>query len=66
VVDFIWFHEDYLELFGASGLRLLEEHRPLASADEPWPWQAELAVPPWVIYVLEAGAPQPPSAARGP
>jgi hypothetical protein len=33
-------------------MRLVEECRPLGRADEPWPWEAELTIPPWVIYVL--------------
>ncbi len=56
VVDYIWFHEDYLRLFAGARVRLIEQHRPLAAQAEPWPWQAELAIPPWVIYVLEAEA----------
>ena len=62
IVDFIWFHEDYLQLFAAAGVRLLQQHRPLAKEDEPWPWQAELAVPPWVIYVLAPEAAGRPGA----
>ena len=52
VVDYIWFHDDYLRLFEAAGLRLIAEHRPLGTAGEPWRWESELSVAPWVIYVL--------------
>jgi SAM-dependent methyltransferase len=52
VVDFVWFHEDYLRLFTAAGLDLIECHKPLGREDEPYHWQAELRVAPWVIYVL--------------
>jgi SAM-dependent methyltransferase len=52
VVDYLWSHEDYLRLFLASGLELLEHHRPLGRRDEPFEWQAELDTAPWVIYVL--------------
>jgi hypothetical protein len=55
VVDYIWFHEDYLRLFAAAGLRLLEQHCPLGTQGEPWPWKSELSVAPWVIYVLSGG-----------
>ena len=52
VVDYIWFHEDYLRLFNAAELRLIAQHRPLGTEGEPWPWKSELSVAPWVIYVL--------------
>jgi SAM-dependent methyltransferase len=52
VVDFIWFHEDYLQLFAAAGVRLIAQHRPLGTEGEPWRWQSELSIAPWVIYVL--------------
>ena len=52
VVDYIWFHEDYLEQFKVAGLRLIAQYRPLGTQGEPWPWKSELSVAPWVIYVL--------------
>ena len=52
VVDFIWFHEDYLRLFAAAGLRLVAQHRPLGTAGECCRWETESSIPPWVIYVL--------------
>ncbi len=52
VVDFLWFHEDYLRLFAGSGLELLACHRPLGREHEPYRWQTELSITPWVIYVL--------------
>jgi SAM-dependent methyltransferase len=52
VVDYIWFHDDYLRLFDAAELRLIAQHRPLGTEGEPWRWKSELAVAPWVIYVL--------------
>jgi SAM-dependent methyltransferase len=58
VVDFIWLHEDYLQLFAAAGVRLIAQHRPLGTEGEPWSWQSELSIAPWVIYVLvSAGRP---------
>jgi SAM-dependent methyltransferase len=56
VVDLVWFHEDYLRLFAASGLDLIACHKPLGRADEPYRWQAELSLAPWVIYVVARGA----------
>jgi SAM-dependent methyltransferase len=54
VVDYLWSHADYLQLFAAAGLELLESHKPLGRSDEPFDWQAELDTPPWVIYVLKS------------
>jgi SAM-dependent methyltransferase len=54
VVDYLWFHEDYLALFAAAGVELIGCHRPLARADEPYRWVSETSVAPWVIYVLAA------------
>lgn len=51
VVDLIWFHEDYLDLFAASGLRLLAQYRPLGREGEA-AWITETTVAPWVIYVV--------------
>jgi SAM-dependent methyltransferase len=58
VVDYLWSHEDYLELFSASALELVDCRRPLGRGDEPVHWQAELTIPPWVIYVLRANTAQ--------
>jgi ubiquinone/menaquinone biosynthesis C-methylase UbiE len=54
VVDLVWFHEDYLRLFAASGLDLIACHKPLGREDEPYHWQSELSIAPWIIYVLAA------------
>jgi SAM-dependent methyltransferase len=53
VVDFVWQHQDYLELFAAAGLELVEQHTPLGMAGEPIEWLSETSVAPWVIYVLK-------------
>jgi SAM-dependent methyltransferase len=55
VVDYIWFHDDYLRLFDAAELRLIAQYRPLGTEGEPWRWKSELSVAPWVIYVLASG-----------
>jgi SAM-dependent methyltransferase len=54
VVDFFWSHEDYLRLFAESGMKLITCHRPLGREHEPYRWQSELSLSPWVIYVLGA------------
>lgn len=53
VVDVVWFHEDYVDLFGECELELIAAHRPLGRADEPYEWVSERAIAPWVIYVLK-------------
>ena len=53
VVDLIWFHEDYLRLFAASELHMVDCYRPLGRMDEPYEWVNETSVAPWVIYVLK-------------
>ena len=53
VVDLIWFHEDYVNLFAASDLDLVASYRPLGRNDEPYRWISETAIAPWVIYVLK-------------
>ena len=52
VVDVIWFHDDYVKLFAAAGLKLVATHAPLGRADEPFAWVSEKTIAPWVIYVL--------------
>jgi SAM-dependent methyltransferase len=54
VVDLVWFHDDYLRLFAVSGLDLIACHKPLGREDEPYRWQSELSIAPWVIYVLRS------------
>lgn len=53
VVDLIWFHEDYLNLFSAAELDLLAHYKPLGRQDEPYDWLAETSIAPWIIYVLK-------------
>ena len=61
VEDVLWDHEAYLECYSAAGLEVLETHRPLGRADEPYPWVAETRIAPWVIYVLGPAAGGRPS-----
>jgi ubiquinone/menaquinone biosynthesis C-methylase UbiE len=54
VVDIVWSHDDYLDLFRASGLELIALHKPLGRQDEPHAWLTETTIAPWVIYVVKA------------
>ena len=53
VVDLIWFHEDYVNLFAESDLDLVASYRQLGRKDEPYQWLSETSIAPWVIYVLK-------------
>lgn len=52
VVDVVWFHQHYLDLFAASELDLVAQYRPLGRSDEPYRWVNETSIAPWSIYVL--------------
>jgi len=52
VVDLVWSHEDYLQLFAASELELVSRYTPLGRKNEPHEWLTETSTAPWVIYVL--------------
>jgi SAM-dependent methyltransferase len=54
VTDVIWFEQDYLNLFAASGLDLVDRHTPLGREGEPFEWVSETSIAPWVIYILAA------------
>lgn len=51
-VDILWPHESYLEVYGRSGIEIVEVRRPLATGDEPYRWVSETQIAPWAIYVL--------------
>lgn len=53
VEDFIWFHNDYLELFKSTSLDLVETFKPLGKINEPVKWINETSIAPWIIYVLK-------------
>jgi len=55
VVDLVWFHRDYLDLFAACELDVAAHYTPLGRDDEPYGWLTETRIAPWVIYVLQAG-----------
>jgi SAM-dependent methyltransferase len=59
VVDLIWFHEDYVQLFAAAELDLIARYAPLGRRDEPYPWLSETSIAPWVIYVAGPGSAPP-------
>ncbi|HTT20075.1 MAG TPA: methyltransferase domain-containing protein [Candidatus Sulfotelmatobacter sp.] len=50
--DILCTDESYREIYGRSGLTLVECHRPLGRTDEPYKWVSETSIAPWVIYVL--------------
>jgi SAM-dependent methyltransferase len=52
VVDLVWFHEDYVNLFAAAELELVAHYTPLGRQDEPHSWLTETSLAPWVIYVV--------------
>lgn len=52
VVDVVCSDEDYREVYRQAGLEVVEVHRPLGRADEPYQWVNETTIAPWVIYVL--------------
>lgn len=52
VVDLVWFHEDYVNLFAAAELDLVAHYKPLGRQDEPQAWLTETSLAPWVIYVV--------------
>jgi len=54
VTDVLWQHEDYLKLYAAAGIDLVEHHTPIGRSDEPYPWISETSIAPWFIDVLEA------------
>lgn len=55
VQDVLCPHEEYLEVYRRSGLRIVAEHRPLGREGEGITWVSETKVAPWVVYVLERG-----------
>ena len=52
VDDVFWPDESYRHVFDRAGLTVVDTHRPLGHADEPFRWVSEAQVAPWVIYVL--------------
>lgn len=51
--DYVWFEEDYSEVFEVAGLKLVEALKPLPQGDEPYKWYAEKRKPHWMIYALK-------------
>lgn len=52
VEDIVWTHESYCDVYGRSGLAMVEMTKPLATGQEPYKWVNETQLNPWVIYVL--------------
>ena len=53
VEDVVWADDAYREVYRHAGLEVLEMHKPLAKASEPYEWVSETEIAPWVIYVLK-------------
>lgn len=51
-VDVLFPDDAYRVLYAQAGLRVLDVHRPLGRADEPYDWVSETKTSPWTIYVL--------------
>ena len=56
VVDLLWLDSDYRNQFLEAGLEVIQEHRPLGKSDEAPRWISEIAIAPWVIYVVRPDA----------
>lgn len=66
-VDVLWPDDAYRDVYAQTQLDVLEVHRPLGRADEPYAWDAELAIAPWTIYVLaRSQEPDEPRATKTP
>jgi SAM-dependent methyltransferase len=53
VVDVVWTHESYREVYKEAGLGLIKTYKPLAKKNEPYKWVNETKIAPWTIYVLK-------------
>jgi ubiquinone/menaquinone biosynthesis C-methylase UbiE len=58
VIDVVWSHESYQDLYNSAGLEIEKIYRPLAQESEPFEWVNETKIPPWVIYVLKTKSPK--------
>lgn len=52
-IDYFWSNRDYQELFASAGLKLIETHFPLGEKGDGFPWEDELTVSPYVIYITK-------------
>ena len=53
VRDIVWSDASYRGTYKKAGLEIMETHRPLGLAEEPYDWISETETAPWVIYVLK-------------
>jgi len=56
VEDVLWLDRDYREIYAEVGLEVVEVHRPLGTAADPYEWVSETHTSPWAIYVLRRAA----------
>ncbi len=54
VEDILMTDEAYREVYAKAGLTVIETHRPLGKAHEPYDWVNETKIAPWAIYILRA------------
>ncbi len=52
IADTLWTEESHHQVYREAGLTLIETHRPLGRASEPFAWISETTVSPWLIEVL--------------
>ncbi len=52
-MNYVWFENDYREIFASAGLPICSVHYPLGKDGEGYPWLDEM-VKPWVILILAA------------
>jgi SAM-dependent methyltransferase len=52
ISDVLCTDEDYRTAFARAALESVAVHRPLGRPNEPYPWDTELTISPWTIYVL--------------
>ncbi|HEY5096280.1 MAG TPA: class I SAM-dependent methyltransferase [Candidatus Eremiobacteraceae bacterium] len=53
VEDILCTDDSYQEIFANAGLNAIQTLRPLATRSEPYAWDNETTLAPWVIYVLK-------------
>lgn len=51
--NYYWTHADYVDLFKASNLEIIEQLYPIANTQDQTPWISETKYPPYATYVLK-------------
>jgi SAM-dependent methyltransferase len=58
VTDILCSGDDYRSVYERVGLSVEAIYRPLGRPEDPFDWESEMTISPWVIYVLGAGGNQ--------